>query len=297
VRRLTVLMPLPARDVDPTEAGLSWQIIHDAGHEVVFATPDGRVAQADSLMLSGEGLDCWSRLPGLRRAKALGLLLRADRFGRAAFARMAGDPRFLAPLRHDALDARDFDALLLPGGHAKGMRPYLESAALQRLVVEFFETPDARGAGRPVGAVCHGVLLAARSISPRTGRSVLSGRRTTALTWALERAAWRLSSRLGRTWEPDYYRTYPEAPGDPPGHWSVESEVRRALASPADFVDVAADARDRLRKTSGLLRDRPDDDRPAWVVRDGHYLSARWPGDVHTFARRFVEMLAESAAA
>ncbi len=33
------------------------------------------------------------------------------------------------------------------------------------------------------------------------------------------------------------------------------------------------------------------DERPAFVVRDGNYLSARWPGDVHTFARRFAEML------
>jgi len=29
-------------------------------------------------------------------------------------------------------------------------------------------------------------------------------------------------------------------------------------------------------------------------VRDGNYLSARWPGDVHTFARTFAEMLAEA---
>ena len=32
---------------------------------------------------------------------------------------------------------------------------------------------------------------------------------------------------------------------------------------------------------------------PAWVVRDGSYLSARWPGDVHTFAQRFVELIRE----
>jgi len=28
------------------------------------------------------------------------------------------------------------------------------------------------------------------------------------------------------------------------------------------------------------------------VVQDGNYLSARWPGDVHTFARRYADMLA-----
>jgi putative intracellular protease/amidase len=36
-----------------------------------------------------------------------------------------------------------------------------------------------------------------------------------------------------------------------------------------------------------------DDDRAAFVVRDGNYVSARWPGDAHTFARRFAEVLAE----
>jgi hypothetical protein len=42
-----------------------------------------------------------------------------------------------------------------------------------------------------------------------------------------------------------------------------------------------------------MVRDRLNDDRPAWVVRDGNYISARWPGDVHSFARAFVAMLAE----
>jgi hypothetical protein len=28
-------------------------------------------------------------------------------------------------------------------------------------------------------------------------------------------------------------------------------------------------------------------------VRDGLYVSARWPGDVHTFARTFCEVLAD----
>jgi len=31
-------------------------------------------------------------------------------------------------------------------------------------------------------------------------------------------------------------------------------------------------------------------------VRDGNYVSARWPGDVNTFAKTFVEVLAEQKA-
>ncbi len=37
------------------------------------------------------------------------------------------------------------------------------------------------------------------------------------------------------------------------------------------------------------------DDTAAFVVRDGNYLSARWPGDAYLFGRRFCELL-ESAA-
>ena len=164
------------------------------------------------------------------------------------------------------------------------MRDYLESPVLHTLVAAFFD------AGKPVAAVCHGVVLAARSISPKTGRSVLHGRKTTALTWAFEQKAAGLGRWL-RWWDPLYYRTYREQPGEPIGHWSVQAEVTRALASPGDFVDVRADAPDHFRKTSGLVRDRADDARAAFVVRDGNYVSARWPGDVHTFARTFADLL------
>jgi len=37
-------------------------------------------------------------------------------------------------------------------------------------------------------------------------------------------------------------------------------------------------------KTSGLMRDSASNARPAFVVDDGEYVSARWPGDTHTFA-------------
>jgi protease I len=39
-----VLMPLPARDFDPTEAAVPWAMLTAAGHNVIFATPDGRLA-------------------------------------------------------------------------------------------------------------------------------------------------------------------------------------------------------------------------------------------------------------
>ena len=227
-----VLLLLPARDFDPSEAAVSWRVLVDAGHIVGFATPDGLPAAADEIMVTGKGLDLWGTIPVLRNWPLIGLLLRANRDAREAYAGMIADPNYLAPQRWDAVDPAAFDALLLPGGHrARGMRDYLESEILQRHVTNFFE------ANKPVAAICHGVLLAARSISKHTGRSVLYGYRTTALTWALERSAWSLA-RVTRFWDPHYYRTYLEQDGQPNGFMSVQQEVTRALARAEDFLDV-----------------------------------------------------------
>jgi putative intracellular protease/amidase len=280
-----VLILLPARDFDPSEAAVSWRVLVDAGHAVSFATPDGRPATADDMMLTGRGLDPWGCIPLLRRLPLIGLLMRANRDARQAYADMTADPNCAAPRRWDAVDASAYDGLLLPGGHrARGMREFLESDILQDLVVRFFEDR------KPVAAICHGVLLAARSISKRTGRSVLWGYQTTALTWAFENSAWSVA-RVTRFWDPDYYRTYPEQAGQPRGFMSVQQEVTRALARADDFRDVPRNDPNYRRKTSGLARDSMEDETPAFVVRDRNYVSARWPGDAYTFARTFAGML------
>lgn len=281
-----IIIPLPDIDFDPTEVAVSWRVLTDRGCRVSFATPAGAPAAGDPIMLSGRGLDPWSPVPLLGRITLVGRVLRANAAGRDAYAAMLADSAFAAPLRWADLKADDFDALLLGGGHrARGMRAYLESAALQRLVAAMF------GADKPVAAICHGVLLAARSRAA-DGRSVLYGRKTTALTWAQERAASGLA-HVGRFWDPTYYRTYVEAVGQPPGYMSVQQEVTRALAAPSDFLDVAADDPLRAVKTSGLRRDSLEDARPAFVVRDRSYVSARWPGDAHTFAKTFADVLDE----
>ncbi|HUN52080.1 MAG TPA: type 1 glutamine amidotransferase domain-containing protein [Candidatus Sulfotelmatobacter sp.] len=244
-----VLMPLPDRDFDPTETGVPWLALAARGHQVVFATPSGRPGEADPRMVTGRGLGI------------LAAFLRADRNGRAAYAAMSASEGWRHPLRYSDLRAEDFAAILLPGGHAKGMRPYLEAPLLQATVAGCFAQ------GKPVGAICHGVLLAARS-KAASGRSVLHGRRTTALTRLMELGAWVLTAAyLG-----DYYRTYPE---------TVESEVKAALASPGDF----------LSGPSGFTRDAPDKLEVGFTLRDGNYLSARWPGDAHRFARDFTAMV------
>ncbi len=281
-----ILMPLPAQDFDPTEVAVTWQILTGLGHGITFATPDGQTGIADKMMLTGRGLDPWGAIPGLRLLPAMGLTLRANKTARAAHAQMFQSAEFQSPVTWAAIDPTQFDGLILPGGHrARGMRAYLESETLQAATAAFF------AANKPVGAICHGVLLAARTINPATGRSVLYGRKTTALTWALERKAWSIA-RIARFWDPNYYRTYLEAPGQPEGAMSVQQEVTRALAAPEDFLDVPATDPNYRIKTSGLSRDTPTNDTPAFVAIDGNYISARWPGDVHGFAQTFCGVLA-----
>jgi protease I len=143
------------------------------------------------------------------------------------------------------------------------MRTYLESTLLQRLVAAF------AASDKPWGAICHGVVLAARSSAP-DARSVLHGRRTTALLASQELLAWSLTA----LWMGSYYRTYPE---------TVEAEVRRRLREGADFV----------RGPLPLARDRAERLSHGFALRDGNYLSARWPGDAHRFATTYCAMLDE----
>ena len=286
---VTVLMPLPACDFDPTEVAVSWQVLSAAGHDVVFATPSGQPGRADDLMVTGQGLDPWGAVPGVRRLTVVGRVLRANADARRAYAALLADGRSRRRCTGARPGAARTTRWCCPGGHrARGMRAYLESPEVQQMAIDSFRS------GKPVGAICHGVLVAARAQDPVTGRSVLHGRRTTALTWALEQRAWGIA-RYTRFWDPNYYRTYVEEPGQPWGYMSVQQEVTRALADPADFADVEKGSPDCRRKTSGRARDTVDDPRPAWVVRDGSYVSARWPGDAHTFARTFAEVLAGTA--
>jgi len=289
-----VLIPLPLHDFDPTEVAIPWKLMREAGFEIYFATPDGRSAECDPMMISGEGLDPWGWIPVLNKIRVFGLMLRANSSARQAYKELIDDKNFQQPKCYASLKSDDFDGLLLPGGHAPKMRPYLEDKTLQSFVADFFESKNSKGTHKPVATICHGVLLAARSISPNTQRSVLYGKKTTALTWKLEKSAWLLTKYFVRFWDANYYRTYQESATDPKAYWSVESEIKRALKHESDFVDVPKIARYYALKTSGIARDNRDNNKPAWIVQDGQYLSARWPGDAHTLARRFIELLLEA---
>jgi putative intracellular protease/amidase len=249
---MRVLMPLPDEDFDTTEVAVPWRLLHDAGHEVTFATQRGGSAPAcDPKLLAG----------------VLFGRLGADPEPLAFYRELEQSPEFRAPEAWADLDPAAFDGLVLAGGHAPGMRQYLDSHSLQERVAAFWALD------RPVGAICHGVLVLARTRDPATGRSVLARSRTTCLPKAMERSAFFASAwRLGR-----YYRTYPAY---------VQDEVVGALDDPAQF-----DAGPRT-----VRRGTAQDDGPAFVTEDGRYVSARWPGDAYLFARRFVALLERSAA-
>ena len=247
-----ILIPLPSQGFDPTEAAVPWRILSTRGHDVTFATPDAACAKADPIMVTGKGLG------------PLKFVLRADVNGRAAHRDMVASGAFRNPITYDAAAEGSFDALVLPGGHDKCVKPYLESETLQRIAADFM------AANRPVAAICHGVLVLARA-KGANGRSVIHGRKVTSLINRLEMTGYNLT----RLWMGDYYRTYPEI--------TTEDEVRAALASGEDFN----------AGPGGAKRDSMQALQHGFVVRDRNLVTARWPGDAHRWSIQIDELLGE----
>lgn len=245
-----ILMPLPESDFDPSETSIPWKILRENQIRITFATPTGKQGKADPKMLTGETLGIFK--PALMAGKD----------AREDYLEMCEDPSFQNPIPYEQISSSQFDGILLPGGHAKGMRPYLESKVLQDTIVDFFRE------NKPVGAICHGVLLVARSIDPKTNQSVIFDYQTTSLLKKQELFAYNLT----RLWLGDYYLTYAI---------TVEDEVKSYLKSTSQFQ----------KGNSGLFRDSTENTKSGFVVKDRNYLSARWPGDAHLFAYEYLKML------
>ena len=233
---LRILLPLPDRDFDTTEASVLWDAATRAGHEVVFATEHGAVASCDPHLL-GPG---W-RNPHPAQPRVVQM-----------YRRMTADPRYNHPLTYQEIDAADFDAVHLPGGHSHGIKQYLDSELLQKKIVEF------EAAGKVIGAICHGTLVLARARDQKTGKSLLDGRTATTLTKPLEQFAFlRTFFRTGRR-----YRTY----------WKyTETEVRRAVGPHG-----------RLERGHAM--------RKPFAVVDGLIVTARYPVDVEEYSQRFLQL-------
>jgi putative intracellular protease/amidase len=189
-----VLIPLPDTDFDPTESATPWRVCAERGWRATFATEFGKVAAADRRLLMG-----FVRGP-----------LGAGAMGLRDYKRMTAAPEYQKPIRYDEINADEYDAILLTGGHAPGMKQFLESKVLQEKAVDFFKQD------KGVGAMCHGLLVLARAIDPATGKSVLYDYKTTSLTREQEQIGYASTFwLLGRR-----FRTYDAY---------VEDETRAAL--------------------------------------------------------------------
>jgi len=242
-------MILPNEDFDPTEAGVPWRVLKDAGHAVYFATGNGTPAKCDQSTLNGTGLT------GMLKSLA------AKPENADIYRQMAADDSFQNPLAWADVKASDYDGLILPGGHAPGMKPYLESQDVFAICRNFFER------SAPVASVCHGVLALARA-KDADGRSLLYGYTVTGLNNFQENIAYKMTKKTFGT----HYQTYPT---------SVQDEVSAVLKSPKNF------------KPGPMLPAFGSAKRPnkGFTVKHKNLISARWPGDVYKLAHGFADML------
>lgn len=248
---IKVLIPIPSYGFDTTEVAIPWKLLSEQNFEVIFATPNGEKGVTDKSMLDGSKLGIWKSA----------LMARKDAV--KAHNELIKTTNFCNPLKYSDLKENNFDALLLPGGHDKAVKEYLESAVLQNFIVDFFN------ADKPVAAVCHGVVLAARSINPKTGKSVLYNLKTTSLLKSQELLAYNLT----RLWLKDYYLTYPEI--------TVEDEVTAVLSNSKNFI----------KGPKPILRDDMKHLKRGFAVTHKNYVSARWPGDIYTFSLDFIKLI------
>lgn len=248
---MNVLIPIPTYGFDPTEAAIPWQYLNTHNIAVTFATPAGTPAEADRRLLTGKGFGPFKQL------------LMADTTAQDAYYQMIHSASFKHPISYDKINSADFSALLLPGGHDKAIKEYLESPSLRQQIVNFFTE------NKLVGAICHGTVAAARAIDPQTQQSVLADFQSTSLLKVQELGAYYLTC----LWLGSYYRTYPK---------TVAAEIQDSLND---------SRRQYVHGRHPFTRDTANKMSTSLVTVDRNYVSARWPGDAHKFAQVFYDQL------
>lgn len=78
---------------------------------------------------------------------------------------------------------------------------------------------------------------------------------------------------MTRIWKGNYYLTYPET--------TVQEEVTSLLENEANFVEGPRP----------IFRDKMDNLKVGFVVRDRNYISGRWPGETYSLTTEFIKML------
>jgi putative intracellular protease/amidase len=232
-----ILIPLPTHDFDLTEVSVPWKLFKQKGFEIVFATEQGARAYCDPKLITGV---IFGQLGATKEAISF-------------YRDMENSHEFLHPTKYEEINPADYDLLHLPGGHASGMRQYLESTVLQQKVLQFYKL------NKPVGSICHGAIVLARTIDPDTKKSVIYNYKLTGLIKSLERLAYYITFwKLGK-----YYRTYPAY---------VEDEVKNVLIDPKNFMH-------------GHGQNTP------YVCVDRNLITARWPKDAFVYAEKLIEVL------
>jgi putative intracellular protease/amidase len=235
MEQIKILMPLPDNDFDPTEASIPWLACQTKGWAVEFSTEHGNIAQADPNKLKG--------------------LLKASVAARSAYKQMSEDPAYLAPISYEDINPERYQALLLPGGDGLRMRQYFESRILQEKVLQLWQK------GILIGAICHGMLVLARTINPQTSHSVIYGYKVTTVPKSLDRFAYDVDKWLIK----HGYIMYPKC---------VMDEVQQSLEHPEDLL-----------KGPGFLT--------PFAYTDRNLISARWYLDAEVFAQHFTQALQE----
>lgn len=245
-----IVITLPECGFDPTESTIPWHYLTQHGIKVYFATPNQKPSIADERMTS-IGLS-WLSPMLMTRKNVLKL-----------YNQMINTNEFKHPLSYDAIDCEKLTGMVFPGGHGEGIKSMLESPILQEKIVSCFKL------NKLIAAFCTGVLAVARSVDPETGKSVLYHKKTTAVTKFMEMSGWYLT----RSFWGNYFKIYDT---------SAQLEIENLLASPAQFLTGGA----RLlpsQYSKHFIQGQ-------FTVRDGNYLSGRWPGDAHKFSLELVQL-------
>ncbi len=237
---MNILIALSNSDFDVTEVAIPWLLFKEKGYTITFATEDGEPGEPDPLLLTGVIFGQLKAKPGAIKA----------------YKKLEQDNAFKKPIRYADIQVANYDLIHLPGGHAKGMIPYLESKVLQQKVLVFYQQK------KIIGSICHGALVLTRTIDPETGKSIVYNRNMTGLIKRLEKIAYYITAwKLG-----DYYRTYPEY---------TEDEICQSLKNRDQF------------KTGYLNFFKP------FVCEDDNLITARWPEDAYLYAETLIRKLEE----
>ncbi len=232
-----ILIPIPDKDFDLTEVAVPWKRFTENNFQVIFATENGAVGCSDQKLIDGV-------IFGQLGAKSYAI---------AIYNKMLQSDEYKNPIKYKDINPKDYALLHLPGGHAKGVKQYLESTVLQEKVAEFFYQ------NKLVGSICHGAIVLARTKDKNTGKSIVANLKLTALTKKLEKMAYYITAwKLG-----DYYRTYSSY---------TQDEVVKALTNKDQF------------------KPGPNQFKP-FVCQDKNLITARWPKDIELYCETLLKAL------